>query len=533
MPSITYWNRLEPMPITTDGDALLRAVAAEVRDPLWFLARQWQLGELKGEDAASPAFAEARVDLGRIHADANAPMERAAMREGVASDPLSAVELGFLLEDLVGLPFVDACRTSFPFTRSADPDASLARFEHVVARATNGWDAVRSIRIDIDAATALLAPVVTDRPPVRAALASFVALVDDLFGADSGDHRDASSWQPERLHHGLQVQADTPLGEEATLSVAPDADGVVDWWSFDITAVRPREEPTSESVTWSVIPSFVRFRGMPNHRYWDFEAGTTDFGAVHTELSDLARLIVTDFMLVHGNDWFVLPFDQPVGTLASVRAIVVHDVFGGTTTIERADDATWSMFTTSAPGERRAPVLVIPPSAGPARQAGPVLEEVRFVRDDTANLAWAIEGTVSDGLGQPRVTTTAPSTPEGAASSMPRYRIQTDVPRHWFPLVPVAIDPARGSVQLERASLLDAAGDPIAPSGRILRPESLGGSPYVIREEEVPRTGVQVRRVAYRTRWIDGSSHFWIQPIRAPGRGEGHSGLLFDVARES
>ena len=32
---------------------------AEVRDPLWFLTRQWQFGELQGEDAGSPI--EARL----------------------------------------------------------------------------------------------------------------------------------------------------------------------------------------------------------------------------------------------------------------------------------------------------------------------------------------------------------------------------------------------------------------------------------------------------------------------------------------
>ena len=56
--SITFWNRLEPRPRSTD---LANALAARVRDPAWFLARQWQLGEFQGEDAGSPAYL-------RIHA---------------------------------------------------------------------------------------------------------------------------------------------------------------------------------------------------------------------------------------------------------------------------------------------------------------------------------------------------------------------------------------------------------------------------------------------------------------------------------
>lgn len=51
MTSITWWNRLEPRPRSPNID---RALAAEIRDPLWMLTRQWQVGEFQGEDAASP-----------------------------------------------------------------------------------------------------------------------------------------------------------------------------------------------------------------------------------------------------------------------------------------------------------------------------------------------------------------------------------------------------------------------------------------------------------------------------------------------
>ena len=53
--SITYWNRVEPSP---RSESLRPGLTAAVRDPLWFLTRQWQLGEFQGEDAASPAFVE-------------------------------------------------------------------------------------------------------------------------------------------------------------------------------------------------------------------------------------------------------------------------------------------------------------------------------------------------------------------------------------------------------------------------------------------------------------------------------------------
>ena len=44
--------RLEPSPREADID---EGLAARVHDPLWMLARQWQFGEFRGDDAGSPS----------------------------------------------------------------------------------------------------------------------------------------------------------------------------------------------------------------------------------------------------------------------------------------------------------------------------------------------------------------------------------------------------------------------------------------------------------------------------------------------
>jgi hypothetical protein len=44
-PTVGRWNPLEGRPRTQDPD---RALRAEVRDPLWMLTWQWQLGEFEG-----------------------------------------------------------------------------------------------------------------------------------------------------------------------------------------------------------------------------------------------------------------------------------------------------------------------------------------------------------------------------------------------------------------------------------------------------------------------------------------------------
>ena len=52
---MTTWNRLEGRPRTIE---LERALRAEVRDALWMLTKQWQMGEFRGSDAGSPIVRE-------------------------------------------------------------------------------------------------------------------------------------------------------------------------------------------------------------------------------------------------------------------------------------------------------------------------------------------------------------------------------------------------------------------------------------------------------------------------------------------
>ena len=57
MASITTFFRLEPEPERPD---VTQGATAPVRDPLWLLARQWQLGEFAGQDAGTPVVARWR-----------------------------------------------------------------------------------------------------------------------------------------------------------------------------------------------------------------------------------------------------------------------------------------------------------------------------------------------------------------------------------------------------------------------------------------------------------------------------------------
>ena len=63
IPTITTWNRLEARPRSQSFE---RALQAEVRDALWMLTKQWQLGEFRGSDAGSPVFAKLLMETTRL-----------------------------------------------------------------------------------------------------------------------------------------------------------------------------------------------------------------------------------------------------------------------------------------------------------------------------------------------------------------------------------------------------------------------------------------------------------------------------------
>ena len=86
-----------------------------------------------------------------------------------------------------------------------------------------------------------------------------------------------------------------------------------------------------------MIPAHVRFKGMPNARFWDFENGTLDFGDLKPDKRDLARLALMDFMLVHATTGSCCRSTCPSAAPTSSTRLIVHDVFGIDTVIKRAD----------------------------------------------------------------------------------------------------------------------------------------------------------------------------------------------------
>jgi hypothetical protein len=549
----TTWHRLEPR--VRGGDPAI-GLRAAVHDPLWLLGRQWQMGELLGEDAAFPVAVRIETESyelsrfrpgGAGHAavdydPAASPLEVMVEREPASSPTLRRrLDAWTRLQALLNAANLDEVATSLAATHPLPParvatDAADARLRLLAgANAADGLAIAASLAADPGAVPA---EIVT----------AFLAWVGAQTSASAGD-----CWLTDRLEYRFAVATATPDGE-LTLAAPEYTGGRLDWHDLDIDAdpTHALAAPTTDhpSTVTHLLPTRVSFPGMPAERFWEFEDATVNLGAVSAAAEDLGRLVTVEFATVFDNDWWQVPVPAKFGSLVGVRSLVVRDSFGEHVLIEATERAAsdratapWRIFRQSdaqlAAGAGPAPELLLLAPVIAGALDGDAIEQVLLLRDEIANLAWAVERVVEGADGRPRnrsieysARLMAAAPPALLSPAELVYVLQTAVPEHWIPLVPVR-DPANrslgGPIMLRRGSLLTQDGTmrPITAQGVLLAPEI---SPWYFHEEEVPRAGLRIVRVPSVARWLDGTQYAWVSRRVSAGSGEGSSGLRFDIA---
>jgi hypothetical protein len=548
-------TRFEPIPRDAGVDD---GLAARVHDPLWFLCRQWQFGEFRGEDAATIAFVNVDVDTfaldgWRVGAEAQwqpydpsvTPLERLVEEErrDPASDPLLRARGGIRLYRALSAAGIDPA-----------PWASRYAFiETDVKRAPRGLNALLRSRIGDGQQIAiglqrLVDPSTADGEATSLQVAAAGRSAAQAIAADwlrwwqaktpaveAGPLGAPATWNANRLEHSFAVRASGLPSVE--LRAKEYNGGRLDWWALDV--VEPDEEPGSGdfpvSLELSGIPAPANFGGMPSSRFWEMEDAKIDFGSVDAAPHDLGRLLMVGYATVYGNDWCVVPVRLPVGTLCQVTGFTVVNVFGLTEQVTPAavDSDDFNLFGLSDPRELSgaSPWFLLAPALPGSLESAPV-EHVLIARDEMANLAWAIEQRIEDEAGEPydRFDTMSrpASHPPGA---MPAYHVDSFVQEFWYPLAPEHIDAGREAVRLRLIPRARRdAGDGISmdlPHGVILASAREPDS-FWLHEEEVPRSGLDIVRSYQRARWHDGSTHSWTTRRKGTGAGESSSGLRFD-----
>jgi hypothetical protein len=590
--SIIMWNRLEPS--TQNENQLEQALRFEVRDALWMLARQWQFGELDGEDAGTLAFAQikrqsAPVQLIGSSASpqgfdyANMPYELPIERVNVIPDLHLRLEMGRHWLRLLKkrLPAAKYQPLVLAYKNHVDlqfevPD--LGDLEHQFQEAHQLSDEAKTLTLEAISQGRMLDGYQLYTALINGKLASsFVqpdAEVDNIgkefrawfeqtynqsVATDNVWHQQHLEYQPQLAFKGNGASTHFLRKEEYY------GDGI-SWHGFDRKSKWNDQNTTAITTdnnlaaSETVIPANVRFRGMPSTRLWEMEDATVDFGDIRASSTELSKMLYAEFGLIYGNDWLVAPLSVPSGSFSRVSSLMTTDIFGKQSMLEEiAPNNDWAFFQTPNLSTDNERWLFMANGAEYAQESDPV-EKVSFVRDEMANTVWGVEAIVSSPTGGGRdgeklarqvaqwlhrinLTQADPNDTTGKLSDQGWiYKAGIALAEHRIPFIPVANTDTKldiRTVLLQRAALPRITDLPNVLPVRVRPRTSILGNigqieaqklpPFYIFEEEIPRSGAEVKLVWKRTRWFDGRTYQWLAYKKNIGMGEVDAHFKFDV----
>lgn len=626
------WNRLEPRPRKSEFEDSLKA---GIHDALWMLTRQWQFGEFQGEDTGGAVFAKIQIETTRVTRfrnqtgavvkyDEKIPLEAKVERMPVLYDIRFRARAGQYWLKLLrqagdlynaGTPvvpydhgpmqqaFASIFLIDLPELDHENDDTALQiakakllsnRQAHQALSALSGRtpDGVEWYKALKAGGTPLALPAsITSVPAFDNAFTAFMTSAAQKFitwferSHEIPSSVSDTSWAPSNLEYSFACSMPNKGTAGNTILDAREYyHGHLDWYSFNLElnndgsglgAQEAGDKPAVKTEVLTIIPAEARFGGMPNSRWWEFEDGSTDLGNITAETTNLAKILLAEFALIYSNDWFVIPYRVPAGSVSEVKGIVVTDTFGISTLVEPAgqgdsnDWTSWTMFNLSKTSASEGlagktdPRIYVPPVVSKVQESEP-LEVVEMIRDEMANMVWGVEAVIPDltGGGQDgnaaaqelsnylrtleRKDGIVPApVPEGVKL---KFSLGNTVPENWIPFLPTHLPGQNRAIQLQRASMprwFNGTFTQVRPITAILRPgmhndeaaaeglfvnssDELQDSPYYVFEEEVPRSGVVIAASWQRTRWYNGKIVCWYGRKKKTSRGEGASGLSFD-----
>ncbi len=498
-------RRIEPQAPLGDLD---RGFAAESADPVWFLGRQWQLGEHQGENASSPVLAVSTVVAARVsNIDArpgalpeNVPAE--SLIEGEPDDwwtPRRRVELGRRSAAAVGDRPELRCRDLAPpydrFNRAEAADGTVTREGEYDGRAI--WLARAEL--------ALPASLFADVPALR-----------------------SNMWRPPELAY----DGSWPAGGGRVL-VEGHRGGELDWWSATMIGVPAQLEQQDVRA----VPTRLTFPGAPAPRWWQIEDHSVDIAGYPPDRAHLATMLLIDIVCSHTNDWFVFPVPADVATVVGVPTAQIIDGFGHSYPVAPPGD--WSLQRVSAPSSSPlgpAPMLVAVLATTPL--VGDDFDEVAIGVDEEANVLWGVERRVAGIVPPLGADEIAVSTAE-LADKLPTgpldYQPTGPMEKPWFPYL---LEAGSGPARFVPHRLANLRADDPVPFPPPRSPFFTDGSGHVpayfeIAPRSVPNCGLRLTRRWVLARAVDGAPVLWHRRAAVPLDAPPAKPLLFDVMEPS
>ena len=156
------WTRLEPQSISGDPEPGLEA---RVHDPLWLLARQWQLAEFEGEDVGTPLIVHVKTSQSPITAwqpgdpasdrparpiDSGVPLDPLVENEPPVEDPglRQRAEAGAYLVELLadeGFDAREALLEACPLPVGSGPEPVPPNFQLIARQTPDGLAAAEQL----------------------------------------------------------------------------------------------------------------------------------------------------------------------------------------------------------------------------------------------------------------------------------------------------------------------------------------------------------------------------------------------------
>ncbi|MHA1740077.1 MAG: hypothetical protein ACTSWD_15910 [Candidatus Heimdallarchaeota archaeon] len=467
-------TRLEPV---NKVHSIEEGIQAKVKDPLWLLGRQWQMGEFDAQNCGRPIKTEVSYS--------QKPLNKVCKDRQNIGNEISIDDLQEPLEKIV------------------------------------------------------------EEEPIQ---------------GKKDDFR-VPSWDPKRLEYIFKIK------DETTVLEAEEYDGNnLDWYTFNMIN---SGEFLEKKIYLTVPPTRLTYFGMPNSRWWAFEDKSIDVGEIsRTQLNYLTMLLI-EFSLLYSNDWFILPIKYDVGTIRKISRFAVIDSFGVITNLDPVTDVSdekkgWEVFTFTPKNEEEKAdgrIFYSPNNLFSGGLESEPLEEVSFMRDELANLVWGIEHRYQEWVNETvegkkigkiinrhdeeddekflldktpvhywDKTKNIPEEilirrnemsaedvnqiGEKFIGPLDKYEMMSYVPQYWIPYVTRRITALEGQIVLRRGktrnleNINNEGGDEVPKEGRQYKGVLLNESKYIF-EEEIPKTGISVKRLWQLARDSLGKRYLW------------------------
>ncbi|MEM6342977.1 MAG: hypothetical protein AAF927_03820 [Bacteroidota bacterium] len=449
-PNYRNWLRVDGVNRQEDFS---ETFSLKTADPLWMLARQWQMGEFQAENNARPLYASIIYKSAKVNNLSTSSLDEAgnptttkrSLDENSCLEALiehiqlplnwrDRIRIGqqimrYLgnryLNDFVGLyPFSDDIWLSLPEAdtieaKKLDPQTKdyieliLANGQVLDGKKIVDWLRVAlALNENENEKIQEAVETLTSNTKIQEVVKKFHNWFVSLYG--SWTAQDSPAWSSKDLNYNfdLEVVKDGLLGISLKASNHPG--GTLDWYSFEEAIIHDENTWGEEKTTPPQICTNLEPAGLPKKRLYEFENGSFNLNKDILSKSNLLQVFLVEFGMVYNADWFNLALSLEPGSLAKIHEIKLMDSFGLESTIKQEAN-TWKNNPLDSFGafeisreisgmenqHSKTNFLFVPSIVGEVQESLPK-EEIIFKRDELNNRIIAEMKTVQNGLGIPQ-----------------------------------------------------------------------------------------------------------------------------------